>query len=82
MGSGQLSGECYGKTLCSRINVTYLRVQDGVTPRTANANAIKQVKSASKAYDALAEAYQHFNNFPKLKAQIKAGSEIWAEVSG
>ncbi|KAH4203988.1 hypothetical protein HBH96_000730 [Parastagonospora nodorum] len=56
-----------------------VNVTDGVTPRTANANAIKQVKSASKAYDALAEAYQHFNNFPKLKAQIKAGSEIWAE---
>lgn len=46
-----------------------------------NANAIKQVKSASKAYDALAEAYIQLGNLPKLKAQIKAGAETWAEVS-
>jgi COP9 signalosome complex subunit 3 len=55
--------------------------QDGITPRTANSNAIKQVKSASKAYEALAEAYTQLGNFPKLKAQIKAGADTWAEVS-
>jgi COP9 signalosome complex subunit 3 len=55
--------------------------QDGVTPRTANANAIKQIKSASKAYEALAEAYTQLGNLPKLKAQIKAGADTWAEVS-
>ena len=49
-------------------------------PRTANGNAIKQVKSASKAYEALADAYGQLSNMPKLKAQIKAGAEIWAEV--
>jgi COP9 signalosome complex subunit 3 len=42
---------------------------------------MKQVKSASKAYEALAEAYQQLGNLPKLKAQINAGTEIWAEVS-
>jgi COP9 signalosome complex subunit 3 len=35
---------------------------------------------ASKAYDALAEAYEDLNNMPKLKSQIKMGTEIWAEV--
>lgn len=48
-------------------------------PRTANGNAIKQVKSASKAYEALAEAYVQLSNLPKLKTQIKYGAEIWAE---
>ncbi|KAF1848546.1 uncharacterized protein K460DRAFT_334779 [Cucurbitaria berberidis CBS 394.84] len=48
-------------------------------PRTANGNAIKQVKSASKAYEALVDAYVQLINLPKLKAQIKAGAEIWAE---
>jgi COP9 signalosome complex subunit 3 len=56
-------------------------LQNGTTPRTANANAIKQVKSASKAYEALAEAYTQLGNLPKLKAQIKAGTDTWAEVS-
>ncbi|KAJ4375042.1 hypothetical protein N0V83_002121 [Neocucurbitaria cava] len=48
-------------------------------PRTANGNAIKQVKSASKAYEALAEAYVQLGNLPKLKAQIRVGAELWAE---
>jgi COP9 signalosome complex subunit 3 len=61
----------------ARFNV----LQDGNTPRTANANAIKQVKSASKTYEALAEAYTQLGNLPKLKAQIKAGTDTWAEVS-
>jgi COP9 signalosome complex subunit 3 len=54
--------------------------QGGAIPRTVNVNAIKQVKSASKAYEAVAEAYTHLGNLPKLKAQIKAGAETWAEV--
>jgi COP9 signalosome complex subunit 3 len=63
------------------INGTSNVLQDGTTPRTANAQAIKQVKSASKAYEALAEAYTQLGNLPKLKAQIKAGTDTWAEVS-
>jgi COP9 signalosome complex subunit 3 len=55
--------------------------QDRAIPRTANANAIKQVKSASKAYEALAEAYTQLGNMSKLKVQVKYGTEIWAEVS-
>ncbi|KAF1945779.1 hypothetical protein EJ02DRAFT_473705 [Clathrospora elynae] len=49
------------------------------TPRTANGNAMKTIKSASKAYEALAEAYEELDNMPKLKAQIKFGAETWAE---
>lgn len=48
-------------------------------PRTANSTAMRQVKSASKAYEALAEAYEQVGNLAKLKAQIKAGEEMWAE---
>lgn len=50
-------------------------------PRTANLQAIKQVKSASKAYEALAEAYTQLGNMSKLKVQVKYGAELWAEVS-
>lgn len=49
-------------------------------PRSANSTAIKQVRSASKAYEAVAEAYSHLNNMSKLKAQINAGAQTWAEV--
>ena len=52
----------------------------GICPRTSNGNAIKNVKIASKAYEALAEAYEELDNMSKLKAQVQAGSEIWAEV--
>lgn len=55
--------------------------QDDAAPRTANSAAIKSVKLASKAYEALAEAYTQLGNMPKLKAQIKAGTETWADVS-
>jgi COP9 signalosome complex subunit 3 len=55
-------------------------MQSRVIPRTANGAAIKQVKSASKAYEAVAEAYAQLGNMSKLKAQIKYGTEIWAEV--
>ncbi|KAH6643855.1 hypothetical protein C7974DRAFT_324937 [Boeremia exigua] len=48
-------------------------------PRSANPAAIKQVRSASKAYEAVAEAYSHLSNMSKLKAQINAGAQIWAE---
>jgi len=48
-------------------------------PRTANMNAIKQVRAASKAYDALAEAFQSMNA-PKLRAQAEVGFAVWAEV--
>ncbi|KAH9861608.1 hypothetical protein J1614_011360 [Plenodomus biglobosus] len=48
-------------------------------PRTANSSAIKQVKLASKAYEALAEAYEQLGNLPKLKVQVKFGEGIWAE---
>ncbi|CAA9957178.1 hypothetical protein CFE70_000753 [Pyrenophora teres f. teres 0-1] len=51
----------------------------GTIPRTANGNAIKAVKAASKAYEALAEAYGELDNMSKLKAQTQAGAEIWAE---
>jgi COP9 signalosome complex subunit 3 len=50
-------------------------------PRSANATAIKQVRSASKAYEAVAEAYSHLNDMSKLKAQINAGAQTWTEVS-
>jgi COP9 signalosome complex subunit 3 len=48
-------------------------------PRTASNTAILTVKSASKAYDALADAFGQFNNMAKLKAQIKEGRQKWAE---
>ncbi|KAF9694984.1 hypothetical protein EKO04_006739 [Ascochyta lentis] len=48
-------------------------------PRSANATAIKQVRSASKAYEAVAEAYTQLSNMSKLKAQIHAGAQTWAE---
>lgn len=41
---------------------------------------MKYIRSASKAYEALAEAYEQLGNLAKLKAQIKAGEAIWAEV--
>lgn len=56
------------------------RVQSSSSLRSANGNAIKQIKAASKAYDALADAYQQLDNLPKLKAQVQAGTEVWAEV--
>lgn len=49
-------------------------------PRSANSTAIKHVRSCSKAYEAVAEAYSHLNNMSKLKAQINAGAQTWAEV--
>ncbi|KAL1644300.1 hypothetical protein SLS61_008903 [Didymella pomorum] len=48
-------------------------------PRSANATAIKQVRGASKAYEAVADAYGHLHNMAKLKAQINAGAQLWAE---
>jgi COP9 signalosome complex subunit 3 len=50
-------------------------------PRTINANTLKTVKAASKAYDALAEAFTQVNNTAKLKALINAGLDTWAEVN-
>lgn len=46
-----------------------------------SSTAVKQCRNAAKAYEALAEAFQQVNNLPKLKAQVNAGSDIWAEVS-
>jgi len=57
-----------------------LTEQMGPVPRTASSNAMKTVKAASKAYEALAEAYGELDNMSKLKAQTQAGAEIWAEV--
>ncbi|KAF2106306.1 hypothetical protein BDV96DRAFT_336645 [Lophiotrema nucula] len=48
-------------------------------PRTANTAAIKQIRTSSKAYEALADAYTQLRNLPKLKAQINAGKDLWAE---
>ncbi|KZM25342.1 hypothetical protein ST47_g3537 [Ascochyta rabiei] len=48
-------------------------------PRSANATAMKQVRCASKAYEAVAEAYTQLSNPSKLKAQINAGAQTWAE---
>ncbi|KAJ4383205.1 hypothetical protein N0V86_001249 [Didymella sp. IMI 355093] len=48
-------------------------------PRSANATAIKQVRGASKAYEAVADAYGHLDNMSRLKAQVNAGAQIWAE---
>lgn len=48
-------------------------------PRSANTAAMKHVRSASKAYEAVAEAYSHLNNMSKLKAQVNAGAQTWAE---
>ena len=41
---------------------------------------MKDIKAASKAYEALADAYEELDNMSKLKAQVQAGSEVWAEV--
>lgn len=46
-----------------------------------SSTAVKNCRSAAKAYEALAEAFQQVNNLPKLKAQVNAGSDLWAEVS-
>ncbi|KAI4942033.1 hypothetical protein J4E91_010420 [Alternaria rosae] len=51
----------------------------GTCLRTSNGSAIKDVKAASKAYEALADAYEELDNMSKLKAQVQAGSEVWAE---
>ncbi|KAF2739397.1 hypothetical protein EJ04DRAFT_484181 [Polyplosphaeria fusca] len=48
-------------------------------PRTANGPAMKLIKTASKAYDAVADAFQQLGNFAKLKSQVLAGKDIWAE---
>ncbi|KAF2661735.1 hypothetical protein K491DRAFT_586770 [Lophiostoma macrostomum CBS 122681] len=48
-------------------------------PRTANGTAIKLIKGAAKAYEALAEAFVQINNLPKLRAQANAGRDTWAE---
>lgn len=48
--------------------------------KTANGSAMKTLAAASKAYKALADAYTALDNFPKLKAQIHAGKDVWAEV--
>ncbi|KAF2640018.1 hypothetical protein P280DRAFT_490416 [Massarina eburnea CBS 473.64] len=49
------------------------------TPRAANSNAIKLVRTASKAYEALADAFSQFGDLSKLKAQAAAGHDLWAE---
>lgn len=41
---------------------------------------MKNIKAASKGYEALADAYEELDKMPKLKAQAQAGGEIWAEV--
>ncbi|KAF2495050.1 hypothetical protein BU16DRAFT_378766 [Lophium mytilinum] len=46
-------------------------------PRTANSNAMKQIRTASKAYDALTEAFQAQGS--KLRAQAEVGVQTWAE---
>jgi hypothetical protein len=56
-------------------------MQYKTVPRTANGNAVKQIRAAAKAYEALADAFSQLNNLPKLKAQVAAGTEIWTEVS-
>ena len=56
-------------------------LQVGSPPRTANGNAFKQIKAAAKAYEALGDAFAQLNNLKKLRAQITAGKDIWAEVS-
>ncbi|KAF2012028.1 hypothetical protein BU24DRAFT_412563 [Aaosphaeria arxii CBS 175.79] len=48
-------------------------------PRTTNTSAFKGIKAASKAYDALADAFADLSNLPKLRAQINAGRDTWAE---
>lgn len=50
-------------------------------PRTMSGTAAKNCRNAAKAYEALADAYQQLNNLPKLKAQVNAGIDLWAEVS-
>ncbi|KAF2134646.1 hypothetical protein P153DRAFT_380456 [Dothidotthia symphoricarpi CBS 119687] len=52
---------------------------DKVVPRTTNSQAIKQVKLAAKAYEALAEAHAQLGDLTKLRAQIKTGADVWAE---
>ncbi|KAF2195486.1 hypothetical protein K469DRAFT_616181 [Zopfia rhizophila CBS 207.26] len=48
-------------------------------PRTVNCAAIKQVRAASRPYEALAEAFTQIHNLPKLKSQANAGKDTWAE---
>jgi COP9 signalosome complex subunit 3 len=38
------------------------------------------VRAASKAYEAVADAFAQLNDLPKLKAQINAGRDTWADV--
>jgi hypothetical protein len=40
---------------------------------------MKQLRAASKAYEALAEAFQMMNA-PKLRAEAEVGVQMWAEV--
>lgn len=47
-------------------------------PRTASSSAIKQVRAASKAYEALADAFKNMEH-RKLHAQVDIGAPIWAE---
>ncbi|OCK79465.1 hypothetical protein K432DRAFT_330100 [Lepidopterella palustris CBS 459.81] len=47
-------------------------------PRTANPTAIKQMRAASKAYEALADAFQNME-IPKLRALADVGSHVWAD---
>ena len=81
MGVGQLSCGRHGKSQDLIVLDLSDAEQDAQPPRTANGNAIKHIKAVSKAYEALGEAYSQLGNLPKLKAQIKAGADTWAEVS-
>lgn len=50
-------------------------------PRTINGIALRTVKSASKAYDALGAAFVQLTDMTKLRAQSQAGRDMWADVS-
>ncbi|KAF2753672.1 hypothetical protein EJ05DRAFT_514629 [Pseudovirgaria hyperparasitica] len=47
-------------------------------PKTANGNAMRTIRSASKAYEQLTEVL-HDLNLPRLLAEIEAGLSLWSE---
>lgn len=52
----------------------------GSVPKAANGNAVKTLRSLSKAYDAIADAFQHADR-SKLVAEVDEAQQLFAEVS-
>lgn len=48
------------------------------TPKTMNGNALKVVRSASRAYETLGDLYLAAHD--RLQAEVEAGATLWSEV--